>query len=69
MKSSKKSIFQGVRKAQLIGMVRGIPETNLNLAIIFSLLRLDEVDFHIATDFKLINLILGLSVSFRRDLN
>ena len=53
----------------MIGMVRAIPETYLNLAIIFSLLRLDEVDFHIATDFKLINLILGLSVSFHRDLN
>ena len=43
-------------------MVRGIAETYVNLAILLSLIKLDEVVFKVATDFKLLNILLGLSV-------
>ena len=56
-------IFEGVKKAQLLCVVPGIPETYLNLSIILGLLKLDEVSFKIAANFKLLNVLLGLSVS------
>ena len=56
--------IQGVKKAQLLCLTPGIPETYLNLAVILSLLKLDEIKFKVATDFKLLNILLGLSVRY-----
>ena len=55
-----KNIYQistwGVRKGQLLYVVYGIVETYLDMAILFSLIRLDEVEYDLATDFKLLNI-------------
>ena len=62
-KSLKKNI-QGVKKAQLLCIARKIPETFMNIAALLSVLRLEDIKFAIATDFKLLNMLLGLSVCY-----
>ena len=53
-----------MRKAQLLCLVNEIPETHHNVEAIFEILALEEVMFKVATDFKLLNLMLGISVSY-----
>ena len=53
----------GVKKCQLICTVRGIPETPHNLSVIMDLLQLENIKYKVATDFKMINVLVGMSVS------
>ena len=55
-------LILGVKKAQLLCLAPGVPETYLNLAAILSVLRLENIRYMVATDFKLLNVLLGLSV-------
>ena len=59
--------FQGVNKCLVLAMVENIPERHFNLEAIFERLKLEQCKFSLASDFKCINLELGLSVS-RSDL-
>ena len=62
-KPSKSSDFKdgGVRKLLIIGIVQDIAETYGNAKIILNLLGIEKIDFVIATDYKLVNILLGLS--------
>lgn len=54
----------GVNKAIIIGFVKDIKETNFNIGKILEYIKLDTLKHYIAADLKLINCLLGLSVSF-----
>ena len=51
----------GVKKLLIIGIAEAILETYENVKTILNLLKLDRIDFIIATDYKLCNILLGLS--------
>ena len=51
----------GVKKLVIIGIAQAILETYENVKTILDLLKLDTIDFIIATDYKLVNILLGLS--------
>ncbi len=53
----------GVNKAILLAFVKDIKESNLNLGKILECLGLDTIKYHIAADLKLVNCLLGISVS------
>lgn len=51
----------GVKKLLIIGIVQEISETYYNAKTILKLLGIEKIDFVIATDYKLCNILLGLS--------
>ena len=51
----------GVKKLVIIGIAQEILETYENVKSILNLLKLEKIDFIIATDYKLCNMLLGLS--------
>ena len=51
----------GVKKLFIICIVEGILETYDNVKTILNLVKIDKIDFVIATDLKLANILLGLS--------
>ena len=51
----------GVKKLLIIGIAQEILETYDNVKAILNLLKLEKIDFIIATDYKLCNMLLGLS--------
>ena len=51
----------GVKKLVIIGIVQKIAETYFNTKTILNLLKIEKIDFVIATDYKLCNILLGLS--------
>ena len=51
----------GVKKLLIIGIAEAILETYENVKTILELLHLEKIDFFIATDYKLCNMLLGLS--------
>ena len=59
----KKATFKdgGVKKLVIIGIVQEIAETYYNTKTILNLLNIEKIDFVIATDYKLCNILLGLS--------
>ena len=56
----------GVKKLFIIGIVEDILETYDNVKAILTLLGLEKIDFVIATDLKLANILLGLSTHSSR---
>ena len=51
----------GVKKLVIIAIVQDIAETYFNAKTILNLLSIEKIDFVIATDYKLCNILLGLS--------
>ena len=51
----------GVKKLVIIGIAQEILETYDNVKAILKLLKLEKIDFFIATDYKLCNILFGLS--------
>ena len=51
----------GVQRIQILAIVEDIPESNWNLGLILSKLKLEEVNYYIAFDLKCANAVLGLS--------
>ena len=58
---SKKYKDGGVKKLLIIAIVQDIAETYFNAKTILKLLEIEKIDFVIATDYKLCNILLGLS--------
>ena len=50
----------GVKKLLIIGIAQGILETYENVKAMMNLLNLEKIDFIIATDYKLCNILMGL---------
>jgi hypothetical protein len=53
----------GVNTVLILGLVRGVQESNYNLERLIKLLKLNELKYTVAADLKLINCLLGISVS------
>ena len=53
----------GVQRIQILAIVEDIPESNWNLGLILSKLKLEEVIYYIAFDLKCANAVLGLSTN------
>ena len=51
----------GVKKLVILVIVQDIAETYFNTKTMMNLLKIDKIDFVIATDYKLCNILLGLS--------
>ena len=62
-KQTKKATFKdgGVKKLVVIGIVEEILETYFNVKTILNIMDIGKIDFVIATDYKLCNILLGLS--------
>ena len=62
-KKPMKSAFKdgGVKKLLILVIVQDIAETYFNAKTILNLLHIEKIDFVIATDYKLCNILLGLS--------
>ena len=52
-----------MKKVQLLLVAPNTPETHANMATFLEMLRLDEVSCDYTMDLKLLNILLGLSVS------
>ena len=53
----------GVNTVLILGLVRGVQESNYNLERLINLLKLNKLKYTVAADLKLINCLLGVSVS------
>ena len=55
--------FLGVNRCQIVALTENAPETYQNMKIILQLLQLEKLSHVDASDLKLTNTLLGLSVS------
>ena len=53
----------GVNTVLILGLVRGVQESNYNIERLIKLLKLNELKYTVAADLKLVNCLLGISVS------
>ena len=63
MNNDKNKKMTGVNKAILLAFVKDINETNSNLGKILEHVKLETIKYHVAADLKLVNCLLGISVS------
>ena len=52
--------MSGVKRSIVLAYCEGIQENNHNIRVILELLELQELDFVVAADLKLLNVLLGL---------